>query len=249
VRPAINVGVSVSRVGGSAQIRALRTVSGRLRLDLAQYRELEAFAAFGSDLDRASKRALERGARLVELLKQPQYSPYPVERQVVSIWAGTTGALDDVPVADIRRFETDFLDHLAHEHNGIYESILESGKLEDDTVDAMKKAIEAFKKQFDSSEPLGDVNEAKAKAMAEGEEGAESVKVRKRAEKDDDGDSGNPKDKDDSGKAKDTGDAGKPKKESDSGGQKDSGDSGKPKKGSDSGKPKTESDSDKQKDS
>jgi F-type H+/Na+-transporting ATPase subunit alpha len=193
VRPAINVGVSVSRVGGSAQIRALRTVSGRLRLDLAQYRELEAFAAFGSDLDRASKRALERGARLVELLKQPQYSPYPVERQVVSIWAGTTGALDDIPVPDIRRFETDFLDHLAHEHNGIYESILETGKLEDDTIDAMKTAIEAFKKQFDSSEPRDEVNEAKAKAMAEGEEGSESVKVRKRAEKDD-ADSGKQKD-------------------------------------------------------
>ncbi|MEP6761234.1 MAG: F0F1 ATP synthase subunit alpha, partial [Sporichthyaceae bacterium] len=112
VRPAINVGVSVSRVGGAAQMRALRTVSGRLRLDLAQFRELEAFSAFGSDLDRASKRQLERGARLVELLKQQQFSPFPVEHQVVSIWAGTTGNLDDIPVADIHRFEADFLDHL-----------------------------------------------------------------------------------------------------------------------------------------
>jgi F-type H+-transporting ATPase subunit alpha len=235
VRPAINVGVSVSRVGGSAQIRALRTVSGRLRLDLAQYRELEAFAAFGSDLDRASKRALERGARLVELLKQPQYSPYPVERQVVSIWAGTTGALDDIPVPDIRRFETDFLDHLAHEHNGIYESILETGKLEDDTIDAMKKAIEAFKKQFDSSEPRDEVNEAKAKAMAEGEEGSESVKVRKRAEKDD-ADSG--KAKDDKGEAKDDADSGRPKDSADSGKAKDKTDSGEAKDKTDSGKQK-----------
>ena len=105
VRPAINVGISVSRVGGYAQIKAMKTVAGRLRLDLAQYRELEAFAAFGSDLDKASKAQLERGARLVELLKQPQYTPFPVEHQVVSIWAGTTGQLDDVPVEDIRRFE------------------------------------------------------------------------------------------------------------------------------------------------
>ena len=115
VRPAINVGVSVSRVGGSAQVRAMRSVSGRLRLDLAQYRELEAFAAFGSDLDAASKRPLERGARLVELLKQQQFAPFPVEQQVVSIWAGTTGALDDIPVEDIRRFEADFLDHLGRD--------------------------------------------------------------------------------------------------------------------------------------
>src|SRR5918912_95673 len=124
VRPAINVGISVSRVGGAAQVRALRQVSGRLRLDLAQYRELEAFAAFGSDLDKASQAQLERGARLVELLKQPQYAPFPVERQVVSIWAGTTGQLDDIPVADIRRFEGEFLDYVGRERSGIYEAIL-----------------------------------------------------------------------------------------------------------------------------
>ena len=118
VRPAINVGISVSRVGGSAQVKAMKSVAGRLRLDLAQYRELEAFAAFGSDLDTASKAQLERGARLVELLKQPQYAPFPVERQVVSIWAGTTGSLDDVPVADIRRFEAEFLDYVGREHHG-----------------------------------------------------------------------------------------------------------------------------------
>src|SRR5437764_1340706 len=112
VRPAINVGTSVSRVGGSAQVKGMRKVAGRLRLDLAQYRELEAFAAFASDLDRASRAQLDRGARLVELLKQPQYSPYSVTEEIISIWAGTTGQLDDVPVSDIRRFEQEFLDHL-----------------------------------------------------------------------------------------------------------------------------------------
>src|SRR5499433_3398569 len=112
VRPAINVGTSVSRVGGSAQVRGLRKVSGRLRLDLAQYRELEAFAAFASDLDKASRAQLERGVRLVELLKQPQYSPYSVTDETVSIWAGTTGQLDDIPAGDVRRFEQEFLEYL-----------------------------------------------------------------------------------------------------------------------------------------
>src|SRR5205807_4231141 len=107
VRPAINVGTSVSRVGGNAQQKPMKRVAGRLRLDLAQYRELEAFAAFASDLDRASRNQLERGARLVELLKQPNYSPFPVAEQVISIWAGTTGKLDDIPVGEIRRFETE----------------------------------------------------------------------------------------------------------------------------------------------
>ncbi|MFM1786587.1 MAG: hypothetical protein RL228_537, partial [Actinomycetota bacterium] len=109
VRPAINVGISVSRVGGSAQTKAMKRVAGRLRLDLAQYRELEAFAAFGSDLDAASKAQLDRGARLVELLKQPQYSPFSMADAVISVWAGTTGKMDDVPVEDIRRFESEFL--------------------------------------------------------------------------------------------------------------------------------------------
>src|ERR687894_56948 len=113
VRPAINVGISVSRVGGSAQIKAMRSVAGRLRLDLAQYRELEAFASFSSDLDASSRATLDRGQRLVELLKQGQYSPYPVEREVVSLWLGTTGKLDVVPVNDVRRFESEFLDHVA----------------------------------------------------------------------------------------------------------------------------------------
>ena len=140
VRPAINVGISVSRVGGNAQIKAMKSVSGRLRLDLAQYRELEAFSAFGSDLDKASKAQLERGARLVELLKQGQYAPFPVEHQVVSIWAGTNGFLDIVPVKDIRRFEAEFLDFLSRKHQGIFDAILSTGKLEDSTIEQLEQA-------------------------------------------------------------------------------------------------------------
>jgi F-type H+/Na+-transporting ATPase subunit alpha len=177
VRPAINVGISVSRVGGNAQVRAMRQVAGQLRLNLAQYRELEAFSAFGSDLDKASQDQLARGSRLVELLKQPQYSPYPVEQQVVSIWAGTTGELDEVPVADVRKFEREFLDYVGREHRGIYDAILQTGRLEDDTVEALKKASAAFKREFQTSkgEPLV-VNEAPAEAMEAEEVGQETVK-------------------------------------------------------------------------
>jgi F-type H+-transporting ATPase subunit alpha len=148
VRPAINVGISVSRVGGSAQTKAIKKIAGRLRLDLAQYRELEAFAAFGSDLDAASKAQLERGARMVELLKQGQYSPYSVERQVVSIWAGTTGKMDSIPVPDVRRFEAEFLEYIARSHASIFEVISSSRELSDDTVAALEKAVEAFKSEF-----------------------------------------------------------------------------------------------------
>ena len=148
VRPAINVGISVSRVGGSAQVKAMRSVAGHLRLNLAQFRELEAFAAFGSDLDKASKASLERGVRLVELLKQPQYQPFSVEQQVVSIWTGTTGRLDEVPVEDIRRFEQEFLDYVTAGHAGAFDVIRETGKLEDDTVAELEKALDAFKAQF-----------------------------------------------------------------------------------------------------
>jgi F-type H+/Na+-transporting ATPase subunit alpha len=173
VRPAINVGISVSRVGGTAQVKAMKSVAGRLRLDLAQYRELEAFAAFGSDLDKASKAQLERGARLVELLKQPQYAPFPVERQVVSVWAGTSGQLDDVPVPDIRKFETEFLDYIGHQHKGIYEAITSSGQLSDDTITSLEKALADFKKTFETSsgKPLDKPSEP----MDAGEEGQESV--------------------------------------------------------------------------
>ncbi|MGW0947719.1 F0F1 ATP synthase subunit alpha [Streptomyces sp. NPDC002623] len=151
-RPALNVGISVSRVGGSAQHKAMRQVSGRLRLDLAQYRELEAFAAFGSDLDAASKSQLERGQRLVELLKQPQYQPMPTEDQVVSVWAGTTGKMDDVPVADIRRFEKELLEHLHRKEQGLMTSIKEGAKMSDDTLIAVADAIAEFKKQFETSD-------------------------------------------------------------------------------------------------
>jgi len=148
VRPAINVGISVSRVGGSAQTKAMKKIAGRLRLDLAQFRELEAFAAFGSDLDAASKAQLDRGARMVELLKQGQYSPYSLERQVVSIWAGTTGKLDSVPVADIRRFESELLDFIGREHKDVFNVIEETRELSDDTVAKLEKIVETFKGQF-----------------------------------------------------------------------------------------------------
>jgi F-type H+-transporting ATPase subunit alpha len=155
VRPAINVGISVSRVGGNAQIKAMKSVAGRLRLDLAQYRDLESFAAFGSDLDKASKAQLERGQRLVELLKQPQFSPYPVEHQVVSIWLGTTGQLDIVPVEDVRRFEREFIDFVARRHEGIYSAILSSGKLEDSTVESLTAAVQEFGREFEKSDGGG----------------------------------------------------------------------------------------------
>ncbi|MEU8119570.1 F0F1 ATP synthase subunit alpha [Spirillospora sp. NPDC049024] len=152
VRPAINVGISVSRVGGDAQIKAMKTVAGTLRLALSQFRDLEAFAAFASDLDAASRAQLERGARLVELLKQPQGSPFPVEQEVVSVWAGTSGELDDVPVADIRRFEREFLDYMEREEGGLLTSIRETGKLSDDGLTALKNAITEFKRGFQTSE-------------------------------------------------------------------------------------------------
>jgi F-type H+-transporting ATPase subunit alpha len=151
VRPAINVGQSVSRVGGDAQIKAMKKVAGGLKLSLSQYRDLEAFASFASDLDPASRAQLDRGARLVELLKQPQYSPYPVERQVVSVWAGTGGYLDDVPVEDVRRFETEFLDEIQRSHAGIYDAIRETGELSEDTIVALKDAIEEFRNGFEKS--------------------------------------------------------------------------------------------------
>ncbi|MFV2174347.1 F0F1 ATP synthase subunit alpha [Actinomadura sp. LOL_016] len=152
VRPAINVGISVSRVGGSAQIKAMRKVAGSLKLALSQFRDLEAFAAFASDLDAASRAQLDRGARLVELLKQPQGSPFPVEQEVVSVWAGTSGQLDDVPVADIRRFEREFLDHVQREEAGLLTSVRETGQLSDDGLGALERTMASFKKGFQTSE-------------------------------------------------------------------------------------------------
>ncbi|GAA3117971.1 F0F1 ATP synthase subunit alpha [Streptosporangium carneum] len=175
VRPAINVGVSVSRVGGSAQIKAMKKVAGTLRLSLSQFRDLEAFASFASDLDAASRAQLERGQRLVELLKQAQYTPFPVEKQVVSVWAGTTGELDDVPVEDIRRFEADFLDYLSRENKGIFDSIRETKDLSDDTVTALKDAITEFKKTFETSAGELLVNEEPVAALGADEVGQEKI--------------------------------------------------------------------------
>jgi F-type H+-transporting ATPase subunit alpha len=167
IRPAINVGISVSRVGGSAQPKSMKKVAGRLRLDLAQYRELEAFAAFGSDLDAASKAQLERGSRLVELLKQGQYQPQSMEREAVSVWAGTSGNLDDVPVEDIRRFDAEFLDQIERNHNAIFESIRSTTDLSDDNISSLEKAIAEFKKQFRTTAGHSLVNDAPVAAIEE----------------------------------------------------------------------------------
>ncbi len=181
VRPAINVGISVSRVGGNAQIKAMKAVSGRLRLDLAQYRELEAFSAFASDLDKASKAQLDRGQRLVELLKQAQFAPYAVERQVVSIWAGTNGYVDIVPVGDVRRFETEFLDFVSRSHQGIYDAIVQTGKLEDGTIEQLKKAVDDFAKQFQISDGTPLIKDMPVDPMAKGAEGQEKIVAHKPA--------------------------------------------------------------------
>jgi len=146
-RPAVDVGISVSRVGGDAQVKSIKSVSGTLKLELAQYRSLEAFALFASDLDATSRRQLDRGARLTELLRQPQYSPFPVEKQVVSIWAGTNGKLDDVPVEDVLRFEAELHDYFAR-NTKVLDTIRESGKLEDDVKAELEKGVDAFKKEF-----------------------------------------------------------------------------------------------------
>ncbi|WNM23797.1 F0F1 ATP synthase subunit alpha [Demequina capsici] len=150
-RPAIDVGISVSRVGGSAQVKAMKKVSGTLKIDLAQYRSLEAFAMFASDLDAASRQQLTRGARLMELLKQPQYSPYPVEEQVVSIWAGTKGKLDKIALADVLRFERELIDHLRR-NTSILTDIATSGQLSDDTEAALATAVDDYLSTFLDSE-------------------------------------------------------------------------------------------------
>jgi len=175
VRPAINVGISVSRVGGDAQIKAMKSVAGGLKLALSQYRDLEAFASFSSDLDPASRAQLERGARLVELLKQPQYSPFPVERQVVAIWAANQGYLDDVPVEDIRRFEADFLEDIQRNRAGIYDAIRETGQLNDDTAVALKDAVEQFRTGFEKTGGELLVTEEPAKPLAEEEVQPETI--------------------------------------------------------------------------
>jgi F-type H+-transporting ATPase subunit alpha len=148
VRPAINVGISVSRVGGNAQIKAMKKVAGRLRIDLAQYRALEAFAQFGSDLDKASQQQLARGARVVEILKQPQYAPVPVERQVVAIWAATGGHLDGHAVEDVKRFVDDLVVFVETRHPEVLTGIKDSGELSDEGEATLKEAVAAFAETF-----------------------------------------------------------------------------------------------------
>jgi F-type H+-transporting ATPase subunit alpha len=176
VRPAVNVGTSVSRVGGSAQIKAMRKVAGTLRIDLAQFRALEAFALFASDLDKASRDQLERGARMVELLKQPNFQPVPIERQVIAIWAGGNGYLDDVQVDDVRRFEAEFLDHVDANQPQIPEHIREKGDLPDDVEQQLHDAVKEFRRRFRPSEGAPPLREAQAEAMEEEEIEQEGVK-------------------------------------------------------------------------
>jgi F-type H+-transporting ATPase subunit alpha len=145
IRPAINVGLSVSRVGGAAQIKAMKGVAGSLRLDLAQYREMAAFAQFGSELDKATQAQLARGVRMVELLKQEQYRPMPIQNQVISIFAGTNGFLDDVPVTKVRLFEQELLDYISREHPDIQRDIVAKGKLDDELTTKVRTAITNFK--------------------------------------------------------------------------------------------------------
>jgi F-type H+/Na+-transporting ATPase subunit alpha len=175
-RPAVDVGISVSRVGGDAQVKSIKKVSGTLKLELAQYRSLEAFAMFASDLDAASRRQLERGARLTELLKQPQYSPYPVEEQVVSIWAGTKGKLDEVPVEDILRFEREFLDYLGR-NTSVLSDLRETNVLSDETAATLESEVDTFKLEFQTGEgkPLASVGSEQFEAIAEEEVGQEKI--------------------------------------------------------------------------
>jgi len=152
VRPAINVGISVSRVGGSAQVKGMRKVSGTMRLDLAQYRELEAFAQFGSELDRASQRQLDRGARTVEILKQPQYQPVPVAEQIAVIRSVTSGKLDEVPVGDIRRFESELREYLTSRHGDLIDAIAADGTLDDERIQRLDRAVDDFRQTFRTSQ-------------------------------------------------------------------------------------------------
>ncbi|MCH7231432.1 F0F1 ATP synthase subunit alpha [Glycomyces sp. L485] len=176
VRPAINVGTSVSRVGGAAQTKGMRSVAGSLRLDLAQYRELEAFAAFASDLDAASKAQLERGLRMVELLKQGVAEPFPMGEETISIWAGTAGELDDIPVGEVRRFEVEFLSYMRANHADVIATLGEGKtKVTGDIEQSLKSAIAKFKKMFKAAADGIVVNEEPEDAL-EGEVDVETVK-------------------------------------------------------------------------
>jgi F-type H+-transporting ATPase subunit alpha len=191
VRPAINVGISVSRVGGNAQIKAMKKVAGRLRLDLAQFRALEAFAQFGSELDKASQQQLSRGARVVETLKQPQYEPQPVERQVVGIYAVTNGAVDPYPVEDAKRFISELLTFIDTRHDGVFSAIRETGELSEETEAELQRAIEAFSETFVPSSG-GPGSEAALGATTPPDEVKPDVGWDRMSSVDDDEDTGGP---------------------------------------------------------
>ncbi|HEX8488226.1 MAG TPA: F0F1 ATP synthase subunit alpha [Propionibacteriaceae bacterium] len=178
-RPAIDVGVSVSRVGGAAQIKAMKNVSGSLKINLAQYRDMQAFAMFASDLDATSRRQLDRGEKLVELLKQPQYTPYPVEDQVVSVWAGINGQFDDVPTNDVLRFEQELLAHLKH-NGSVLQNIRETKVFDDDTAEALKTDIANFKKGFQTSDGKMLAGREEHKSMESNEVEQEQIVRQKR---------------------------------------------------------------------
>jgi F-type H+-transporting ATPase subunit alpha len=178
-RPAIDVGVSVSRVGGAAQIKAMKNVSGSLKINLAQYRDMQAFAMFASDLDATSRRQLDRGEKLVELLKQPQYSPYPVEEQVVSVWAGINGQFDDVPTDDVLRFEQELLEHLRR-NGSVLQNIRETKQFDDDTAAALTSTIAEFKQSFQTSDGKLLAGREEHRAMAEDEVEQEQIVRQKR---------------------------------------------------------------------
>jgi F-type H+/Na+-transporting ATPase subunit alpha len=180
VRPAINVGTSVSRVGGSAQIRAMRKVAGTLRIDLAQFRALEAFALFASDLDRTSRAQLDRGNRMVELLKQGQYQPMPIEQQVISIWAGTNGFLDPLPVEDVHRFERELLEFMEANHPEVGQHIRENGDLPEEVEAKLRDAVTAFARRFRTSEGKPALKEEQVEPMDEDEQEQETIETYRR---------------------------------------------------------------------
>ena len=179
-RPAIDVGISVSRVGGAAQVKAMKNVSGTLKIGLAQYRDMEAFAMFASDLDATSRRQLDRGARLVELLRQPQYTPFPVAEQVVSVWAGTTGKFDTVPVDEVLHFEREFLDFLRH-NTKVLDTIAETGQFTADSEQATVEALERFRDQYVSTDGKSLVEgDQPSKPIAEEDLDHEQIVVQKK---------------------------------------------------------------------
>jgi F-type H+-transporting ATPase subunit alpha len=182
-RPAIDVGISVSRVGGSAMTKAMKAVTGSLKVDLAQFRAMEAFAMFASDLDAASRQQLDRGQRLMALLKQPAYSPYPLEEMVVSLWTGTTGRLDRVPTEDVLRFEHEFIDYVKRSHGGILDGIRETGTFDEDAASELESAYDSFLDQFETSEG-GSIkvgHEPEAEALGDDELEQEQIVKQKRS--------------------------------------------------------------------